>query len=165
MKTGKLGIDLIKTYESLHDGNLNKIGLQPKMCPAGIWTSGYGRAIIDPRTKKFLKGIENKDYAEKNFTIPDEKTAYNNLLEDLVKYENIVKSKVKIKLTQNQFDALVSHTYNTGGSETLFKLINEKATDQVIYNWFTTKYTTANGVVLRGLVSRRRSEADLYFKK
>lgn len=165
MKTGQLGIQLIKTYESLHDGDLKKIGLQPKMCPAGIWTSGYGRAIIDPRTKKFLKGIENKDYAEKNFTVPDEKTAINNLLEDLVKYENIVKSKVKIQLTQNQFDALVSHTYNTGGSDTLFKLINEKATDQVIYNWFTTKYTTANGQVLRGLVSRRRSEADLYFKK
>ena len=54
---------------------------------------------------------------------------------------------------------------NTGGSDTLFKLINDKATDQAIYNWFTTKYTTANGVVLRGLVSRRKSEADLYFKK
>lgn len=165
MKTGLLGIQLIKTYESLHDNDLKKIGLQPKMCPAGIWTSGYGRAIIDPRTKKFLKGIENKDYAEKNFTVPDEKTAMNNLLEDLVAYENKVKSKVKVQLTQNQFDALVSHTYNTGGSDTLFKLINDKATDQAIYNWFTTKYTTANGVVLRGLVSRRKSEADLYFKK
>ncbi len=165
MKTGDQGIKLIKTYESLHDGNLNKIGLQPKMCPAGIWTSGYGRALIDPRTGKFLKGIANKEYAETHFTIPDEKTAINNLLEDLVKYEKIVNSKIKIKLTQNQFDALVSHTYNTGGSDTLFKLINEKATNQVIYNWFTTKYTTAGGEVLRGLVSRRKSEADLYFKK
>jgi len=165
MKTGLLGIQLIKVYESLHDNNLKKIGLQPKMCPAGIWTSGYGRAIIDPRTGKFLKGIANKEYAETNFTVADEKTAMNNLLEDLVKYENIVKSKIKVVLTQNQFDALVSHTYNTGGSDTLFKLINDKATDQVIYNWFTTKYTTANGVVLRGLVSRRKSEADLYFKK
>lgn len=35
-------------------------------------------------------------------------------------YEKIVKNKINITLTQNQFDALVSHTYNTGGSDTLF---------------------------------------------
>ncbi|RTZ49407.1 hypothetical protein EJ377_01775 [Chryseobacterium arthrosphaerae] len=41
-------------------------------------------------------------------------------------YEKIVNAKVKIPLTQNQFDALVSHTYNTGGSDGLFSLINKK---------------------------------------
>lgn len=32
------GISLIKEFESLHDGDLSVIGLQPKQCPAGIWT-------------------------------------------------------------------------------------------------------------------------------
>ena len=45
MKTGTKGIELIKSFESLHDGDLSKIGLQPKMCPAQIWTEGYGRAM------------------------------------------------------------------------------------------------------------------------
>ena len=47
---------------------------------------------------------------------------------------------VKIPLTQNQFDALVSYTYNTGGSDTLFKLINQKAPEEQIRKWFETKY-------------------------
>lgn len=52
-----------KHFESLHDGDLTIIGLQPKMCPAGIWTEGYGNAIVDPLTGKFLKGSENKGRA------------------------------------------------------------------------------------------------------
>ena len=38
-------IDLVKSFEGIHDGDLTVIGLQPKMCPAGIWTVGYGRAL------------------------------------------------------------------------------------------------------------------------
>ena len=56
MKTGDLGISLIKFYESLHDGDLKKIGLQPKMCPAGIWTVGYGHALRDI-DGTWLKGV------------------------------------------------------------------------------------------------------------
>ena len=51
MKIGKEGIDLIKKWESLHDGNLKLIGLQPKMCPAGYWTEGYGNVIKDKKYK------------------------------------------------------------------------------------------------------------------
>lgn len=39
------GREIVKHYESLHDGDLKQIGLQPKLCPAGIWTQGYGRAM------------------------------------------------------------------------------------------------------------------------
>jgi lysozyme len=40
MKISEKGLDLIKHFESLHDGDLTIVGLQPKMCPAGIWTEG-----------------------------------------------------------------------------------------------------------------------------
>ena len=53
LKISQLGIDLIKFYESLHDGNLSKIGLQPKECPAGFWTVGYGRMLKDLSGKPF----------------------------------------------------------------------------------------------------------------
>ena len=56
MAISKNAIDLIKHYESLHDGNLKEIGIQPKMDPVGIWTIGWGHAIADPITKQFLKG-------------------------------------------------------------------------------------------------------------
>ena len=78
-------------------------------------------------------------------------------------YEKIVNSKVKIPLTQNQYDALVSHTYNTGGSDTLFSLVNKKASDEAIRKWFTERYITADGKVLKGLIRRRKAESDLFF--
>lgn len=163
MKTGKLGIKLIKEFESLHDGDLKKIGLQPKMDPIGIWTEGYGRAMRDKKGN-FLKGIGNKLLAEKSATINTEAQAEKALIEDLVSRELQVVRKIKIPITQNQFDALVSHVYNTGGSDTLFKLINQKAPEQQIYKWFTTKYITAGGKQLAGLVRRRKAEADLFYK-
>jgi len=163
MTTGKKGLDLIKEFESLHDGDLKKIGLQPKMCPAQIWTEGYGRAMR--HNGKFLKGLHNKYLAESLATIKTKEEAEKALAEDLNIYERIVLSKVKVFLLQNQFDALVSHTYNTGGSQTLFNFVNQKQPDTVIRKWFETKYVTAGGVKLKGLVRRRKAEAELYFSK
>ncbi len=165
MKTGPLGIALIKEFESLHDGDLSLLGLQPKMCPAGIWTEGYGHAMIDPKTGKFLKGETNRARAYALHTVNTEKEAMTLLLQDLGVYERIVAAKVDAPLTQNQFDALVSHTYNTGGSNTLFDLVEAKAGYDKINIWFTTRYTQANGVTMKGLVRRRNAEAKLFFTK
>jgi len=162
MKTSQIGIDLIKHFEGLHDGDLSTIGLQPKMCPAGIWTEGYGRAMRD-KNGKFIKGIENKKLAYSRITIKTKEQAEQALREDLVQFEKIVLSKVKVSVKQQQFDALVSHTYNTGGSQTLFNLINSKGTKTAINWWFVNKYITGGGVKLKGLVERRKAEAKLYF--
>jgi len=156
MKTTQIGIDLIKHFEGLHDGDLKTIGLQPKKCPAGIWTQGYGSAMRDSKGN-FLKG----NVAPKvNIT---EKEAQQLLEKDLQVFENIVMRKIKISILQNQFDALVSHAYNTGGSDTLFKLINQKAPSEQIKKWFETKYITGGGKQLAGLVARRKAESKLYF--
>ena len=164
MRTSQTGIDLIKRFESLHDGDISVIGLQPKMCPAGIWTAGWGRALIEPNTGQFLRGENNRKRAFELFTVKNESEAERMLQEDLRTFERRVLSRLKVPVNQNQFDALVSHTYNTGGSNGLFKLINERASRDAIWNWFTTKYITANGVQLRGLVNRRRAEAELFFR-
>ena len=164
METSQVGIQLIKEFESLHDGDLTQIGLQPKMCPAGIWTEGWGNAIIEPKTGKFLKGEENKERAYQLAIAKTEKIADAQLAQNLKKFEAIVNRKLKVKVSQNQFDALVSHTYNTGGSNTLFRLINSNAPSQDIKDWIETRYITANGVKLNGLVRRRKAESDLYFQ-
>lgn len=168
MNIGDKGIELIKYFESLHDGDLAVIGLQPKLCPAGIWTEGWGHAIIDPETNKLLKGVENKDKAYKlskfkNPYVDDIIEAEQLLKEDLKKYANIVDRKIKVKLNQSQYDALVSHTFNTGGSSTLFDLINTvPLNSERIKIWFTTKYVTAGGKLLNGLVKRRNVEYKLF---
>jgi len=80
------------------------------------------------------------------------------------KFEPYVNKRIKIPLTQNQYDAILSHTYNTGGSDGLFKLVNERASDALIRDWFENRYITAAGVVQRGLIRRRKAEAHMFFQ-
>ena len=144
MVTSKKGIDFICEFEGF--------SAKPYKDSAGIPTIGYGFTYYPNGVKVRL--------TDKSISVAEGKEIMAKILP---KYEKIVNNKVKVKLTQNQFDALVSHTYNTGGSDTLFKLINEKASKQTIRNWFETKYITAGGKKLNGLVRRRKAEADLYF--
>lgn len=162
MKTGRKGIELIKSFESLHDGDLTQIGLQPKMDPIGIWTEGYGRAMRDNHGN-FIRGKENKALAYSRITIDNEPEAQQALLQDLSPREHIVMQNIKVPLNQNQFDALVSYVYNTGGSNTLYNLINKRSDPANIRRWFETKYITAGGKKLSGLIRRRKAEADLFF--
>ena len=96
MRTSILGINLIKGFESLHDGDLSKIGLQPKMCPAKIWTEGYGRAM---RNKKgvFLSGLKDKEEAYNSVTIHNKEEAERALVSDLGVFERIVSSKIMVR--------------------------------------------------------------------
>ncbi|AYZ12934.1 lysozyme [Chryseobacterium arthrosphaerae] len=146
MKTSQKGINLIISFEGF--------SAQPYLDSAGIPTIGYGNTYY-PGGKK----VTMKDPA-----ITREK-GVELFSAVLPTYEKIVNAKVKIPLTQNQFDALVSHTYNTGGSDGLFSLINKKAGEEEIRNWFTKKYITAGGKTLNGLIRRRKAEADLFFTK
>ncbi len=163
MRTNQEGINLIKHFESLHDGDLKQIGLQPKMDPIGIWTEGYGRAMRDKKGN-FLKGSANKQTAYKNITIHTEVDAINALTQDLLPREHIVSQNIKVPINENQFSALVSYVYNTGGSSTLYKLINSKATDGEIRSWIQQHYIKADGIIMNGLILRRKAEANLYFK-
>lgn len=140
----QIGVDLIKHFE----GFISK----PYLCPAGIATIGYG-------STKYVDGKKVK----LNDKSINENEAILLLKNTLTIYENIVNKKVKVQLKQSQFDALVSHTYNTGGSNTLFNLINNEANDESIKKWFETKYISANGVKLKGLIERRKAESKLYF--
>ncbi|MFL9834991.1 lysozyme [Chryseobacterium terrae] len=146
MKTSQKGINLILSFEGFSS--------KPYLDSAGIATIGYGNTYYPGGKKVMLKdpSISKEKGAELFAAV-------------LPTYEKIVKNKIRIQLTQNQFDALVSHTYNTGGSETLFSLINKKADAKSIRDWFTSRYITAGGKTLKGLIRRRKAEADLFFSK
>ena len=59
MRTTRQALDMIKKFESLHDGDLRQIGLQPKMSPSGFWTEGYGILVRDEAGNR-LAGASNK---------------------------------------------------------------------------------------------------------
>lgn len=143
MRTSQAGIDFIKRFEGL--------SLKPYICSAGKPTIGYGSTFYpDGRKVTAQDKSITKDEAEKL------------LIDTLKPFENKVNRLITVPLTQNQFDALVSHTFNTGGSDTLFRLINQRADISLIEDWWTTRYITANKKLLSGLVRRRKEEFELY---
>jgi lysozyme len=145
MTTSQRGIALIKQFEGLK--------LNAYLCSANVPTIGYGNTYYPNGIKVKLGDKISQEQAEE-------------LLKDILKkFEAIVNRKLKVKVSQNQFDALVSHTYNTGGSDTLFRLINNGADDTEVRTWIESRYITANGVKLKGLIRRRKAESDLYFSK
>lgn len=149
MRTSKLGLDLIKKYEGWKPA--------PYLDPIGIPTIGYGFTYYLPSRKKVSMSDRPLSLQE----------GESMLIEVLKGYEGDVKRLVKSKLNQNQFDALVSFTYNLGGANlaksTLLKKINANPNDPSIRLEFE-KWKYAGGKVFAGLEKRRKEEADLYFK-
>lgn len=147
MKTSQTGINLIKQFEGLN--------LRAYLCPAKVWTIGYGSTRIGNRM------VNSND-------VITAASAELLLVNDLITFETGLLRLLTVKLTQNQFDALVSFVYNVGlGSfrnSTLRRLINSNPNDINIRAQFL-RWNRAGGKVLNGLVRRREAEAALYFKK
>jgi lysozyme len=148
-KTENAGIDMIKRFEGFRSA--------PYKCPAGVPTIGYGAT--------FYPGGKKVTMTDKAIT---EVEATALLQSMLVKFEQYVDSYCIDTVTQNQFDALVSFCYNLGPANlkasTLLKKVNANPNDETIRAEFM-KWTKAGGRTLKGLVTRRTAEADLYFKK
>lgn len=91
------------------------------------------------------------------------------LKDDMEKVESFLNRTVLgdlgIKLKQNQFDALGSFIFNVGRAaflkSTLLKKIKAGRPREEITTEFC-RWTKDNGVVLRGLIARRKAEAELY---
>ena len=125
--------------------------------PAGHCTVGYGhllhRGRCDGRAVEhpYLNGIVQ--------------TAATTLLrEDAKRYEDCVNRLVTVLLNQDQFDALVSFTFNLGcgafESSTLRRLLNQGRYDTVCDQ--LRRWNKAGGKVLAGLTRRREAECALF---
>ena len=144
MKTSDRGVALIKAHEGLR--------LQAYQDPVGVWTIGYGHTTA-AGPPKVERGMKITDAG-----------ADAILRQDLAKFEGYVSSAVKVPLNQNEFDALVSFTFNLGPgnlrSSTLLKKLNAGdragAADEFL------KWTKAGGKTLPGLVKRREAERALF---
>lgn len=137
MKTSSKGVSLIKSFEGCR--------LIAYKCPAGVWTIGYGHTA----------GVKSGD-------IITQETADDYLRNDLAEYEKAVMNYDGIyHFNQNQFDALVSFTYNCG----VGNLKNLTQSGKRTLAQISTKlplYNKSGGVVLRGLQRRRAAEKELF---
>lgn len=139
MNISQEGIALIKKFEGCE--------LEAYKCAAGVWTIGYGHT---------------KDVKEGNVITKEE--AESLLAHELKEYCDDVDVAVKVDLTQNEFDALVSWTYNLGptnlNSSTMLKVLNEGDHDDIPIQ--IKRWNKANGEVKQGLVRRREAEALMF---
>ncbi len=143
MRTGSAGLTLIKRFEGF--------SATPYLCPANIWTIGYGHVIL----------AHERDL----LTQVDEVQAERLLVQDVRAAERGVQNLITIPLRQNQFDALVCFTFNLGSGtlqrSTLRRVINRGDEDEVAGQW--RRFVWAGGRKLSGLVRRREAELALYF--
>jgi lysozyme len=143
LSTGPKGLALIQEFEGLK--------LTAYQDSVGVWTIGWGTTKIDG--KPVTKGM-----------VITEVQAIEYLKAYLANSaEHDVRNAIKIPLTQNQFDALVSFAYNLGGSNllksTLAHYIN---IGKPIFEDLFTRWNKAGGQELAGLTRRRKAEFALF---
>ena len=142
MKVSQECIDLVKFFEGFES--------KAYLCPAGVWTIGYGRT----------KNVKEGDMV-------NELQAERDLLEELEEFGEQVLSVVRVSIKQHQFDALVSWTYNLGvgnlQSSTLLKKLNSGDKNSVPSEM--VRWNKAAGKVLAGLTRRREAEAKLWARE
>lgn len=145
MEINKAGKDLIKRFEGCK--------LKAYKCPANVWTIGFGNTFYEDGTKVKEGEVITQERADELFDI---------IISDFVRMTDVL---VKSNVTENNFSALVSFTFNVGTGNlkksTLLKKVNANPKDPSIKAEFM-KWTKANNVVLKGLVRRREAEAKLY---
>ena len=128
-----------------------------------MWTIGWGTHIYPNNTK--VKKNDTITEAEANLFLQ------KRVVQDSTQIESAIGATCLAKTTvfrQNQFDALVSWTYNFSPSRlmssTLLKLIKANPNNPKIRDeWML--WVNSNGKPQDGLKKRRKAEVDLYFSK
>lgn len=149
MTPSKNCIDLIKKFEGFRS--------EAYQDSVGVWTVGYGSTMW-PDGNKVQPG--------QKMTIQEAEAVMTWELER--KGKVILSGLPTTIINQNQYDALLSFAYNLGVGallkSTLFKKLKLNPNDETIRAEFM-RWVNAGGKPLKGLITRRKAEADLYFKK
>jgi len=140
-KINKTGLELVKRFEGFY--------AEAYLCPADVWTIGYGHT----------------GDVERGQTVT-EPEAEQLLLDDLAVAEAAVERYISVPLTENQFSALVSFSFNLGAgslkTSTLRRKLNAGNYDAVPTE--LARWVKAKGKTLPGLVRRRAAEGLLFMQ-
>jgi lysozyme len=144
VRLSQTGLDLIKEFEGLRLKAYSDIGVVP--------TIGYGTTGPDIKLGMEITKAEAEDL----------------LRADVAAFEVGVSDLVKVAINQNEFDALVSFSYNVGlgalQSSTLLRLLNDGSDRMVVASEFL-RWNKVGNKTIEGLTRRRKAERDLFLAK
>lgn len=139
MKTSADGLALIEQFEGLR--------LEAYQDGAGVWTIGYGHTL---------------NVAAGDTCTEEQAGAW--LADDVAEAEERVNSLIHVPLSQNQFDALVSFTFNLGGQalaqSTLLRDLNGGSYTLAASQF--PRWDNVSGKPSPGLLRRREAERELF---
>ena len=156
MKVSDKALEVIRHHEGVRT--------KPYQCPALLWTVGVGH-VIDPTHAKVplaeRKALPIPEGWNRTITMGE---VDDILRDDLNRFERGVERYCPVPLTQGQFDALVSFSFNVGLGTLQRSTLRQKvlrgdmegAADEFL------KYTIGGGKVLKGLVTRRNDERAMF---
>jgi lysozyme len=169
VKLSKAGEDLMHRYEGFRS--------KPYLCPAHIWTIGYGHVLYQeqiklPMTRPPGKTKDDIPMIRNEYPLKPEdkrvwtKTEIDELFkDDVAHFERGVLRLVPTCVgRQGSFDALVSISFNFGLGNLQRSTIRMRANRQ---DWEGAAeafmlWTKGGGKVLPGLVKRREAEVKLF---
>jgi lysozyme len=169
VKLSKVGVDLMHKYEGFRN--------RPYLCPAHIWTIGYGHVLYQEQIRLPMMRPEGKTKADipmirSEYPLKPEdnrvwsKQEINDLFDaDVASFERGVLRLVPGSVgAQGRFDALVSISFNFGLGNLQRSTIRIRANRQ---EWEAAAdafllWNKAGGKVLAGLDRRRREERALF---
>ncbi len=154
MKISQNGIKFLKEVEGWECNVYKDV--------AGLATIGVGHLLTKQElmTGRIILGLNNVSYED---GLSDSQV--DQLLDqDLDSFEEAVNDLVKVDINQDQFDCLVSFSFNVGVSafrnSTLLRLLNSGQKDEVPNQ--LRRWNKAGGKVISGLINRREKEIKLW---
>ncbi len=163
MKVSKELLKMLKHHEGVR--------YKPYLCPGKLWTIGVGHVMYQEQAKIPstpdgmarrkawpLKPEDNRKWSEEEVD--------SILAKDVAKFERGVIRFIPIKLSQNEFDALVSFSFNLGLGTLQRSTLRQALLrgDKNAAMQSLRKYNKAGGKVLRGLDNRRKDEEALFMR-
>ena len=151
MQVSQKCIDLVKRYEGFIS--------HAYLCPAGVISIGWGHTGSDVKQGMVITEGEAEILLKKDLNKFASKITFS-LEQD------------KIKVNQNQFDALCSFAFNLGYSALVFSTLWKKlkqgdyegASEEFLKWVYITKNVNGEKIKIRlkGLETRRKAERDLF---
>jgi lysozyme len=156
MKVSDKAKGVIKHHEGVRQ--------RPYRCPAKLWTIGVGHVLypeqgaikLELRDEFALKDADNRLFSMEEIDAI--------LSADLERFERGVEKFIPVQLTQGQFDALVSFSFNVGLGTLQRSTLRQKVLrgDMEGAAQEFLKYCMAGGKPLKGLQNRRQDERALF---
>ena len=162
MRLSKAGADLMHRFEGCRN--------RPYLCPAHIWTIGYGHVLYQEQIRLPMVAKEGMSRKEYPLRQEDNRVWSKAEIEELFSADVASFERGVLRLIpgvvgrQGAFDALVSFAFNAGLGNLQRSTIRIKANRG---DWEGAAeafmvWTKGGGKELPGLVKRRKAEIDLF---